>query len=114
MDVNVSLNDLMEQFKNLYRDNNEPDNKLGHSNNPDSNDLLDKEITNKDILTVVKNLTNIKACWLNNVNNEVIKSTIDVLPYVYVNLFNSILDSGEIPNDCLLTVHRMTQQTTKK
>ena len=52
----------MEQFKNLYRDNNEPDNKLGHSNNPDSNVLLDKEITSKDILTVLKNLTNIKAC----------------------------------------------------
>ena len=94
----------MEHFKNLNKDNNEPDNTLGNSINSDINVLVDKEITNEEILTVVKNLKNNKACGLDNINNEYIKSTIDVgllLP-VYVNLFNSILDSGEIPNDWLL------------
>ena len=101
-DVKVSLDDLMEHFKNLNKDNNEPDNTLGNSINSDINVLLDKEITNEEILTVVKNLKNNKACGLDNINNEYIKSTIDVLLPVYVNLFNSILDSGEIPNDWLL------------
>ena len=102
-DVKVSLDDLMEHFKNLNKDNNEPDNTLGNSINSDINVLLDKEITNEEILTVVKNLKNNKACGLDNINNEYIKSTIDVLLPVYVNLFNSILDSGEIPNDWLLS-----------
>ena len=34
-DVNVSLDDLMEHFKNLNKDNNEPDNTLGNSINSD-------------------------------------------------------------------------------
>ena len=46
----------MEHFKNLNKDNNEPDNTLGNSINSDINVLLDKEITNEEILTVVKNL----------------------------------------------------------
>ena len=49
----------------------------------------DKEIANKEILTVVKNVKNYKACGLDNINNENIKSTIDVLLPVYVNLLNS-------------------------
>ena len=55
-DVKVSLDDLMEHFKNLNKDNNEPDNTLGNSINSDINVLLDKEITKEEILTVLKNL----------------------------------------------------------
>ena len=83
-DVNVSLDDLMEHYKNLNKDNNEPDNTLENSINLDINVLLDKEITNEEILTVVKNLKNNKACGLDSINNEYIKSTIDVLLPVYV------------------------------
>ena len=71
-DVKVSLDDLMEHFKNLNKDNNEPDNTLGNSINSDINVLPDKEITNEEILTVVKNLKNNKACGLDNINNEYI------------------------------------------
>ena len=42
-DVKVSLDDLMEHFKNLNKDNNEPDNTLGNSINSDINVLVDKE-----------------------------------------------------------------------
>ena len=42
----TEVDDLMEHFKNLNKDNNEPDNTLGNSNNSDINVLLDKEITN--------------------------------------------------------------------
>jgi hypothetical protein len=55
--------------------------------------------TADEIRKVISRLKNNKACGLDSVTNEYIKSTVEVLLPVYVKLFNIILTTGVIPNE---------------
>ncbi len=55
------------------------------------------EITEEEIYLRVKDLKNGKACGLDNILNEFIKSTFNEMKLVYVELFNKILNTGQIP-----------------
>ena len=99
------LNDLYEYFKSL---NEEPNS--GHSptesdwgcpqseetRRPPNNDI-NVPFTEKEIITAVKNLKNNKSQGLDNILNEQLKSTIQVMSPIYVKLFNIIFDTGLVP-----------------
>ena len=63
---------------------------------PPNNDI-NVPFTEKEIITAVKNLKNIKSEGLNNILNEQLKSTIQVMSPIYVKLFNIIFDTGLVP-----------------
>ena len=52
-----------------------------------------------EIRRVVKKLKNNKACGPDFVLNEFIESTLDVFLSIYIQLFNHILDTGNIPRN---------------
>ncbi len=62
-----------------------------------SNDVLDKPITEEEVLYCIKRLRNNKAMGDDLILNEYIKSSADILKTIYVKLFNVILNSGKIP-----------------
>ena len=59
--------------------------------------ILNQDITVEEIYLRVRDLKNGKACSTDNILNEFIKSTFEEMKYVYVDLFNQILNSGQIP-----------------
>ena len=65
-------------------------------------DALDCPITKDEILAAVKGLRNNKACGLDGIHNEYIKSTVHLLMPVYLKLFNLVFDSGIIPESWLV------------
>ena len=62
------------------------------SNNrtPNTHNTLDTDITASEIVKAVKKLINNKACGTDKIDNEYIKSSINMLLPVYVKLFNII------------------------
>jgi hypothetical protein len=62
---------------------------------------INGHIKNEEILHCVKHLKNEKACGDDIINNEYIKSSIDVFLLVYLKLFNCIFGSGIIPESWL-------------
>ena len=66
------------------------------------NDNLNSPIRDEEILAGIKNLKNGKSPSSNdNILNEYIKSTKDLLLPVYTKLFNTVLDTGFIPDTWL-------------
>ena len=61
------------------------------------NDILNSPITDDEIRSCVKFLKNNKAAASDRIKNEMIRSTIDSMSFVYVKLFNLILKSGIFP-----------------
>ena len=59
--------------------------------------ILDSEFTEEEIYAEVKNLKNGKACGKDKILNEFIKVTFNEMKEVYIDLFNRILDEGQIP-----------------
>ena len=59
--------------------------------------MLNAEFTVDEIYLRVKELKNRKACGIDKISNEYIKSTFDKMKFVYVNLFNRALNDGQIP-----------------
>ena len=55
---------------------------------------INKPITENEILTAVKNLKNNKSPGVDNILNEHIKSTIQIMLPIYTKLFNIIFDTG--------------------
>ena len=68
---------------------------------PKNNDMgpLDFEISLQEIETASALLKSGKAVGLDNINNEMISSLIDIHPGVILKLFNSILSSSEVVSD---------------
>ena len=59
--------------------------------------ILNVEFTEEEIFSCVKDLKNGKACGTDKILNEFIKSTFSKMKQVYVDLFNRILNDGQIP-----------------
>ena len=85
-----SLNEKKENTETGFLNNNNT-----HSEN---NDVLDQEITVTEIKNAILKLKNNKACGIDNIINEHIKSTVDCMMPVYVKMFNIVYSSGIIPD----------------
>ncbi len=101
--VKASLEDLFEHFKDLNTDVegrqlNPPDVNV----NPEIDGVLNREICTEDITRAIKKIKNNKACGMDNILNEYLKCTLDVMAPFYVQLFNGILNTGDIPDSWLM------------
>ena len=71
---------------------------------------MDPQISIQEIRRVVANLKNKKAVALDNITNEIIKVTFEVVPEVFRRLFNHIYMSGVYPNiwssGIIKTIHK--------
>ncbi len=63
----------------------------------ETNDEINQPITNDEITKVIKGLKNNKANGIDFIVNEHIKSTVDTMLPIYTKLFNTILDTGLVP-----------------
>ena len=101
-----TLSDLFDYFKNVNA--NIPEDTSNNLHQEDSypresnstqhmNMDINKPITENEILTAVKNLKNNKGPGVDNILNEHIKSTIQIMLPIYTKLFNIIFDTGIVP-----------------
>ena len=96
------LNDLFEYFKTINGaeiNDTVPD--LGGHNNP-INEEINVPITADEITQAVKKLKNSKSPGTDDVLNEHIKSSLDLMLPVYLKLFNIIFDNGVVPDTWLI------------
>ena len=97
--------DFFNGFKTLSGSNNQgefiPENEDSSGENQIyielANKILNSKITAEEIFLRVKELKNGKACGTDDILNEFIKSTFNEMKLVYVDLFNRILNTGQIP-----------------
>ena len=110
---NVSLEEFFEYFKDLNMDPNgtydvddDDDDECPFDDNTIEliNIILNSEITADEIFDSIKNLKNNKASGLDDIVNEHLKATVDILLPVYVLLFNLVLDHGYIPESWMLGI----------
>ena len=60
--------------------------------------LLNSRITEQEISHVIKSLKSNKACDIDMILNEYLKSTLNIIVSKYVVFFNEILTSGHVPD----------------
>ena len=60
--------------------------------------FLNSRITEEEISHVIKNFKSNKACGIDMILNEYLKSTLNIMLSKYVVLFNEILTSGHVPD----------------
>ena len=98
---NTSLDMFYEGFKELSgtesHGNCSNDGESGVDEQEVAEHILDSEFTEEEIYAEVKNLKNGKACGKDKILNEFIKVTFNEMKEVYIDLFNRILDEGQIP-----------------
>ena len=70
----------------------------GKNNTLPNNDSLNRIINEDEIKLAINKLNNNKACGLDGIINEYIKSTEIIFMPLYTKLFNVILDTGIIPH----------------
>ena len=95
------IKDFSDHFKSLndgicIDENKKAQLKLTASNSS-TNDVLDCPITDDEIRKCIDTLKNNKATGDDQILNEYIKSTADIMIKTYTKLFNVILDTGVIP-----------------
>ena len=111
-DTPISLESLRNHFSQLSEnkdsDNNEDIQRdeletrlLNFQDNDISLSLLNDKFTIDELFKVVKRLKPNKASGEDNVINEAIINTFDVLKSYWVKLFNRILETGDIPSEWL-------------
>ena len=82
-------------FKGLNsRSDNDFDTPVG---SPPSNSELDSPIMKEEIMNCVKRLKNNKASGIDNILNEFLKASKDLMIDIYVSLFNLVFTTGDIP-----------------
>ena len=96
--------DLFNHFRDVSNSNEYAHNRnfnlqFGHNNVPHTPalEILNGEITPKEVADTIVSLKNNKASGDDDVVNEYIKITADVLLPIYVKLFNIVLKSGIYP-----------------
>ena len=102
--ADIKLEDLYSFFKDLNYD---PNN--GTENTEDiqllfnevGDDFLNSSITESEILKCIKSLKNNKACSNDNILNEYIKSSAEIMMPVYVSFFNLVFNTGILPDSWL-------------
>ena len=96
--VGASLEDLYDFYKNINYDKNENNNVPETViNEGEENEYLNMPITVQEIETVTKNLKNNKASGSDNIVNEHIKSSVNIMMPIYVKLFNIVFETGYVP-----------------
>ena len=91
------LHDLYIFFKNSNKEEfKEPDYDFDTNTNEQVNETINKEISEDEILKVVKTLKQNKSPGIDGVLNEHIKSTVNIMLPIYVKLFNIVFDTGVI------------------
>ncbi len=66
--------------------------------------VLNCLFTNDEIKKCIIKLKNGKSGGADEILNEHIKSTIDIMMPVYIKLFNKVLSTGEVPEDWLVVL----------
>ena len=103
-DILILIHELHKHFKNISEDDDE-------NNNFNFEDIsgihldtteLNCLFTEDEIKKSISKLKNGKAGGADEILNEHIKSTIDLMMPVYVKLFNKVVSTGEVPEDWLV------------
>ena len=102
--TSAPLTDFYNVFKNINFQDDVGPSQDGYSfefdingNNEINYDEINQTITENKILAAIKSLKNNKSSGLDNIVNEHLKSTIQVMIPIYKKLFNMILDTGIVP-----------------
>ena len=106
---NISIDALHNYFENQnIADENSNENFIAGLNidSVDDEELLNSSITEGEIRVCIKSLKNNKSSSNDNVINEYIKSTSEILLPTYVSFFNLIFDTGLIPQSWLEGIKR--------
>ena len=98
------LQDLYTYFKDINEtqfENNTHHEDFIHMNNNITDDLINQEIngpiTKEEVKTAIKHLKNNKSPGIDNIVNEQMKASITTMLPIYVKLFNTIFNTGIIP-----------------
>lgn len=101
----IKLDNLFEFFKTINNiEHDDSDTQFENVNNDLDSEILNRGITQDEILSCIQKLKNGKCPGLDNIMNEYIKISAPLLISVYVKLFNIIFDSGCIPESWLIGV----------
>ena len=106
--ITPTLDYFYNEFKNLAGngshevqsitlDENKEETRVPIINRELAEQILNTSFTAEEIYLCVKRLKNGKACGIDKILNEFIKSTFDKMKQVYVDLFNRVLATGQIP-----------------
>ena len=100
VDDKIKIEELYEYFKNLNSDELNDDNEPQIDLN-DQNDTLDAPITEKEIRLNLKRLHNNKSPSDDRITNKFLNCMIDFMLPLYKDYFNTILDTGIMPDSWL-------------
>ena len=98
----ASLNNLFQYFKKVNAGPEQAADDNGDSEDHDENEenfFINCPFTYEELLKAVTSLKNNKACGVDSVLNEHMKSSFSDMWPIYLRLFNIILESGIVP-DC--------------
>ncbi len=91
----ISLEGFTKHFEKLNSSNEE--NPLDVTNIQYNNEL-NREFENEEIIYAINKLKTNKSCGVDEVINEFIRSTVDIMLPIYNKLFNVILETGIVPD----------------
>ena len=94
------LTSLYDHFKTLNKKSDNPE--IPINNNTCSELYIEEEFSDEEILRAIKTLKKNKATGNDGVLNEYICSTTNIFLPIFKNLFNHILMSGNIPEECVI------------
>ena len=98
---NITLDMTRDHFSELNKNNKNTTEISINFHDTCLNTTINVAFTYEEISKHIKALKNNKAPGIENILNEFIKHTIDLMIPLYVKLFNKILDTGDIPEDWL-------------
>ena len=98
-DKTPSCDVFLDMFKNLNDINTEETENAEVEDREEENAFLNQTITKEEVMKCLKKLKKNKACGLDNIVNEFLKSSSDVIIEVLVKLFNLVLLTGVVPKD---------------
>ena len=100
--TDIKLDALYTFFKEMnddkYGDENTNEDGLNIHIDEASDEILNSHITEAEILKCIKSLKTSKACSNDQIINEFLKSTTEIMLPIYVSLFNIIFDTGILPD----------------
>jgi hypothetical protein len=94
-----SCDEFYEMFKGMCENGGEDNNNNNLNNQEEENEILNELITVSEVLNCIKRLKNNKACGMDNILNEFLKTSHGVMINIFVKLFNLVLLTGAVPSD---------------
>ena len=102
-DKTAPLHNLYEYFKNINGGNIDDDtlenDQFIYMENPNMNESINQPFTEAEILSAIKTLKNNKSPGIDNILNEHLKSTAQIMSPIYVRLFNLLFDNSIVPEN---------------